>query len=103
MNKVVVSLFALAGALAQPAFAQDAETLLNSKACLACHKTDTQLVGPSYQAIAEKYADDENAVEMLAGKIRNGSQGVWGQIPMPPNQVTEDEARVLAEWVMEQN
>ena len=24
------------------------------------------------------------------------------QIPMPPNQVTDEEAKVLAEWVLEQ-
>ena len=37
-----------------------------------------------------------------AGHIKNGSQGVWGPIPMPPNPVTEEEAKILAEWVLSQ-
>ncbi len=103
MKKVVVSLLALGGAFAlQPAVAQDVQALLNSKACLACHKVDAQLVGPAYNAVAAKYADQPDAVEYLAGKIKNGSQGVWGAMPMPPNQVTEEEAKLMAEWVLQQ-
>jgi len=26
--------------------------------------------------------------------------GKWGPIPMPPNPVTDDEAKQLAEWIM---
>ena len=103
MKKALVSLLALGGALAlQPAVAQDVQALLNSKACLACHKVDAKLVGPAYQEVAAKYADQADAVEYLSGKIKGGSQGVWGPIPMPPNQVTDEEAKALAEWVLSQ-
>ena len=37
---------------------------------------------------------------MLAAKIKAGGKGTWGQIPMPPNNVTEDEAKKLAAWVL---
>lgn len=41
---------------------------------------------------------------MLADKIKNGTQGgIWGPMPMPPNQVTEEQAKILAEWVMSLN
>ena len=44
--------------------------------------------------------NDDGAADLLAGHIKNGSQGVWGPIPMPPNPVTEEEAKILAEWVL---
>ena len=34
----------------------------------------------------------------LAAKIKAGGKG--GEIPMPPNNVTEDEAKRLAAWVL---
>lgn len=103
MKKIVISMLALGGALAlQPALAQDGESLFKSKACAACHSIDAKLVGPSYKEVAAKYAGQADAATMLAGKIKNGSQGVWGPIPMPPNAVTEEEAKILAEWVLSQ-
>jgi len=49
---------------------------------------------------AANYAGRDGAADLLAGHIKNGSQGVWGPIPMPPNAVTEEEAKTLAEWVL---
>lgn len=101
MNKALVSLFALGGVLAmQPALAEDGETLYKTKGCVACHQIETKVVGPSYKEVAAKYAGQDGAAAMLAGKIKNGGQGTWGPIPMPPNAVTEDEAKILAEWVL---
>ncbi len=77
------------------------EALAKDKNCLACHKTDAKLVGPSYQDVAEKYAGQEGAADMLAEKIQKGGSGVWGPIPMPANpQVSTEEAQQLAEWVL---
>ncbi len=47
----------------------------------------------------KKYADRKDAVEYLAKKIKEGGSGVWGNVPMPPQNVTESEARQLAEWI----
>lgn len=103
MKKLLVPLLTLSATLAlTPAFAQDAETLFKNKACVACHAIDNKLVGPAYTEVAAKYAGQDDAIETLADHIKNGSQGTWGPIPMPPNAVTEEEAKVLAEWVMEQ-
>ena len=103
MKKILVPLFALSGALMlQPAIAQDGEALFKSKPCAACHSIDAKLVGTAYKEVAAKYAGQEGAADMLAGHIKNGSQGVWGPIPMPPNAVTEEEAKILAEWVLSQ-
>ena len=39
---------------------------------------------------------------MLATKIQKGGSGVWGTVPMPPNNVTPAEAKELATWVLAQ-
>lgn len=102
MKKTLVTLLAISGLTAMPAMAQDAEQLLQQKACVACHATDVQLVGPAYEAVAERYAGEENAVQTLVESITTGSKGKWGEIPMPPNNVTDEEATALAEWVLDQ-
>ena len=84
---------------ASPAFADEA--LAKSKNCLACHAVDKKLVGPAYKEVAAKYKGDAGAAAKLAEKIQKGGTGVWGQIPMPPNpQVSADEAKKLAAWVL---
>ncbi len=52
--------------------------------------------------MAAKYKGDAGAVEALAAKVKAGGKGVWGQIPMPPNNVTPEEAKKLATWVLSQ-
>jgi len=75
--------------------------LAKSKNCLACHAPDRKLVGPAYRDIAKKYANDKNAENALVKKIREGGVGVWGPVPMPANpQVSAEEARTLAKWVL---
>ncbi|TWH64307.1 cytochrome c [Azomonas agilis] len=105
MNKYLLFVGSLLGAVAGgigSAQAQDAQALYNSKACVACHKVDMRLVGPSYKEIAAKYAGQEGAAAVLAARMKQGSQGVWGPIPMPPNALTDEEARILAEWILQQ-
>lgn len=102
MKKLLFSLFAMSGLALQPAMAQDAESLFQTKTCVACHAADVQMVGPSLDAIAEKYAGEDDAVSTLVDSIKNGSNGKWGQVPMPPNNVTDEEATALAEWVLQQ-
>ena len=83
------------------ALAADAEQLLKDKACLSCHQVDKKLVGPAYKDVAAKYKARKDAEAYLASKIKGGSTGVWGPIPMPPNAgVNEEEAKTLAKFVM---
>lgn len=78
--------------------------LADKKGCLACHAIDAKRIGPSYKDVAVKYADNKDAVAVLAAKVRKGGGGVWGTIPMPANpQVTEAEAKKLAAWVLSLN
>jgi cytochrome c len=75
--------------------------LARSRGCLACHAVDRKVVGPSFKDIAAKYKGDAGAPAKLAEKIRGGSSGAWGSIPMPRNSsVTPAEAATLAQWIM---
>ena len=90
---------AFATLAASPAFA-DAE-LAQKKNCMACHAIDKKLVGPSYKDVAAKYAGQKDAVDKLTVKVLKGGSGVWGPVPMPANpQVTEAEAKQLAQWIL---
>ncbi len=103
MKAVYVAMMAAAGVLiGGQAQAQDAAALAKAKNCLACHAVDKKLVGPAYKDVAAKYKGDKNAVATLAAKIKAGGKGNWGEVPMPPNNVTEAEAKELATWVLAQ-
>ncbi|MFO1317571.1 MAG: c-type cytochrome [Burkholderiales bacterium] len=91
---------ALAAALALPALAQDSEKLLKDKGCTACHANDKKVIGPAYKDVAKKYKGDAAAPGKLAEKVVKGGQGVWGPIPMPPNKVSDDEAKKLVAYIL---
>ena len=75
--------------------------LVVKKNCLACHQLDKRKYGPNFKEVAAKYADQKNAADLLAKKIRRGGTGVWGPDVMPPQpQVSAAEARVLANYVL---
>ena len=98
MKRVLFALVA-AAVVSAPAFADEA--LAKKSNCLACHATDTKLVGPAYKEVAAKYAGQKGAVDALAAKIIKGSSGVWGAIPMPANpQVNDADAKKLAAWIL---
>jgi cytochrome c len=82
------------------ALAADAQQLLKDKACLACHVVDKKLVGPSYKEVAAKHKSRKDAEAYLVKKIKEGSTGVWGPVPMPPNSVSDDEAKTLAKYIL---
>jgi cytochrome c len=89
---------AVAAVVAGPAFAN--ADLAKAKNCMACHAVDKKMVGPAYKDIAAKYAGQKDAAAKLADKVIKGGTGVWGQIPMPPNAVSKDEADKLVAWVL---
>lgn len=93
------TLLVLLGAcLALPALAD--QKLAEKKNCLACHSIKEKVVGPALKDVAAKYGGQADAAAMLAGKIQKGSSGVWGEMAMPPNDVTAAEAQTLAQWVL---
>lgn len=99
MKAVYVAMMAAAGIVMSGQAMAD-EALAKAKGCMACHALDKKLVGPSYHDVAAKYKGDKAAPAMLAAKVKAGGKGVWGPVPMPPNNVTEDEAKKLVTWVL---
>jgi cytochrome c len=75
------------------------EQLVTEKGCMACHQLEKTLVGPAFQAVAQKYGDDAEARAYLAGKIRSGGSGVWDGMMPPQAHVDEDEAMAIAVWL----
>jgi S-disulfanyl-L-cysteine oxidoreductase SoxD len=73
-----------------------AMALLAKNSCTACHGVDKKIVGPGFNEIAKKHA---GKVDYLAAKIKSGGSGVWGSIPMPPQSLSDDEAKTIATWI----
>ena len=86
---------ALAAAQATPV-----RELLQKNVCLACHQIDAKLVGPSLKAVAERHAARPDARVYLATRIKAGSVGQWGTIPMPAQALSEADALAIAEWLV---
>ncbi len=98
--KTRIALAALAAAaLATPALAN--LELATKSGCMACHAADKKVVGPSYKEVAAKYKGDKGAQAKLEKKVKEGGQGVWGQVPMPPNShVSDADVKKLVQWVL---
>jgi cytochrome c551/c552 len=83
------------------AMVTSAPSLAKAKNCLACHDINSKVVGPAYRDVARKYRGDPGATERLSAKIRNGGEGEWGQVPMPPNPtLTPSDVETLVKWVL---
>ena len=101
--KFVASTIAGAVFLAAMPAALASEELAKKHACFACHTLDKKMVGPSYKDVAAKYRGDSAAAAKLADKVKKGSSGVWGQVPMPPNATVPDaEVQALVTWILSQ-
>ena len=95
---VIAAALALAAALP----AQASEALAKKHACVACHVVKgAKTVGPAYADVAKKYAGQKDAEAKLVEKVKKGGQGVWGQVPMPPNAAVPDaDVRALVKWIL---
>lgn len=89
-------------AAAPTAAKADPHALMTSKGCVACHKVDAKMVGPSYQDVAKKYAGQKDAKAYLAKKILEGGSGVWGPVAMTPNKgrISDEEVGVMVDWIL---
>lgn len=81
---------------AAPAAPKAPVALLEKNNCLACHGMTQKLVGPAFSDIAKKYP---GKADHLLQKIKAGSTGVWGPVPMPPQTLGDEEARGIARWL----
>lgn len=95
--------FLLLCSLSVQASRDDTQALALAKqnACLGCHAVDKKIVGPSFQAVAKKYANESNATAFLKNKILKGGAGSWGVVPMPANTKLNDAQLILlTNWIL---
>lgn len=104
MKKRLVCTFLVSGFLGSGAVAADeseAMKLAEKHNCLACHSIESKKVGPAWQDVGKKYADDPAAREYLIAKVKKGGSGVWGSMPMPPNPTAKKaDLEVLVDYIL---
>ena len=104
MRKQFFAFFALAYLITFAwANVDDEKTLAIAKqnACLGCHAINKKIVGPSFQAVSEKYKSDPNAQAFLKNKIAKGGSGSWGVVPMPANtKLSNADLTALTGWIL---
>jgi cytochrome c len=106
MVRILISILAITAALAaqliltaQPA--EPGEKLANENDCASCHAPNRESVGPSYAAIAKRYAGQPTAVAKLPAKIRAGGAGSWGDVAMTPHpDLSDAQAKQMVAWIM---
>jgi cytochrome c len=84
---------------AHAADAARVKELVAQQGCLGCHAMTMRLVGPSFNEVAARYRMDD--LNGLVVRIQSGGSGKWGNLEMPPqSNLSLDDARLLAEWVL---
>ncbi|RKD12785.1 hypothetical protein BCY91_11070 [Pelobium manganitolerans] len=80
---------------------ESGKVLISKSDCLACHKVDTKLLGPSYLDVAKKYPATEANYQKLTKKVLEGGSGVWGNIPMAPHiNLSSADARKMVQYIL---
>jgi cytochrome c len=83
-----------------------ASAALSQKAgCAMCHQVDKKGLGPSYRDIASKYRGDGQAPARMVERVRKGSKGVWGKVPMQPvpaGKISDADLDALIAWMLKQ-
>jgi cytochrome c len=87
------ALLAATPALASPELAR-------AKNCVACHHETRRVIGPTWNAIANRYAGDATAAAVLSERVIAGYGGVWGETPMPAQDITPAESEALVRWIL---
>lgn len=80
-----------------------ADKLMKVAGCIACHGVDKKIVGPTYKEVAVKRKGDATAAKKIETAVRNGSKGVYGNVPMPPTpptKISDADLRALIEWLL---
>lgn len=74
--------------------------LMKTSDCFNCHAIDQKRVGPPLLEVANKYRNQPHALPETVKRVRDGSSGVWGQVPMLPHrQHTDEELQLMVSWI----
>jgi cytochrome c len=105
MKALVIPFAAAAGLMlatgVHAADAKAAEALAKASGCMTCHTAEKKLIGPSFKDIAAKNRASKGAEALLIKHVKEGSKGVWGEIPMPPNaHVKDPDIKTMVQWIL---
>ena len=79
----------------------EGKTLVDGGDCKTCHHPTNKIIGPSHTDVAKKYEFTQANVKLLANKIIQGGQGVWGEIPMTAHpDINVIDAEKMARYVL---
>jgi cytochrome c len=91
-------------ALAAQAAAADGKMLAIKYGCIACHKVEGKMVGPSYREVASRYKEQQGASDQLLSSVMEGAVNNWGAVPMPAKggraNLSEQDAAQLVDWIL---
>jgi cytochrome c len=74
--------------------------LIEASDCKSCHQYTTKSIGPSYQAVADKYSNTPENMTYLVKKIKEGGSGVWGEHGMSAHpDLSEVNAKRMADYI----
>ena len=77
------------------------QNLIEGSDCRSCHSKDQKSIGPTYLAVAKRYAGDQNAVDYLGKKIIEGGNGNWGHSLMAAHpQHTLEETSEMVKYIL---
>ena len=82
--------------------------LAHMNGCLECHRVSATVIGPSWEAISDRYkeAPFDSARQMLVDRVKKGSKGQWvtfkGGDGMPPleRRVSSEHIEKLVEYIL---
>lgn len=101
-NLVIAKSLLLAVVMSAGATAQADEEQMTRYGCWSCHRVNEKLIGPAFRDVAAKYRNRTDTGEYLFQKIREGGEGVWGDIPMIANtveKIPDEELQTLIAWI----
>lgn len=103
MNRRIASLALTLAAALISTTASASQELAQKAMCTGCHAVDKKMVGPAYKDVAAKYKGQASAAAALTDKVRKGSTGAWGTVPMPPtgpDKINDADLKAVIEWVL---
>ncbi len=79
-----------------------AQMLMSQSDCAVCHQPERESNGPSFMAIAERYAGDAGALDALARKVVEGGSGIWeAETVMPAHPaLSMNDARTMVDYIL---
>ena len=100
------AMMSIAASIAGFAYAGQAaasQAISTQAGCAVCHAADKKIIGPSWHDIAAKYKGQANAMAVLSDKVRKGGKGVWGPLPMAPNdakKISDADLKAVVTWLL---